>query len=427
MAIGSDALNMLVEHVHDDIVQVLFEDSPVNSPVFAMADQKKMDDGMGTGYKIRLETAPSAAVGYDADIVDEINEDGGSGSRPGWHSCTAQSVTVDAPFYFTRDELLAVEGNSAEAFDIMRRSVDSAIIGIRNRLCIQVNEKGWGTIGQISAISSSTVTLPSYLVNRLNVGDRLVASVSEDTDVLLGTPAGDTLTVTAIDEDTGVVTLDDNPETVWANSSSLWVFHAATRLATDPAATASNKKSIVGLPAWVDTAAIFGLTRSGNPDLCGQTVSGSSLSTMDALLKAAERQFSRGRSATHAVVSARSFRLLQQDTNAVKTVTVQLGKYSIGFPKIDLMTAAGPVEVVADPFMPAGTGYLGPFGVKKYAPFFAYSTKGGLVSIDDIDDNKIVRTNVSGQRAFKGTVYFRGQFIVPAPGMYCKLTSMATS
>lgn len=429
MSIGADVMTQLTEHVRDDITQVLFQDSPVTSPLFALADQKKMDDGMGRGYVIRLETYEGAAVGAQADVVDAINGDGDTGGRPTWNRCVPTAVTIDAPFIFTRDEMLAIQGGSkAEQFDVMRRSTDAAIIRVRNMLCQQVWKKGWGLLGQITAISSTTVTVPTTIVHYFHVGQRLVASASEDTDVLLGTAAQ--LRVTAIADTTGVITLSGNPQSTWTNSSSLYLFRAGTRIAADPGSDASLKLSVTGMPAWVDPSggAIFGLTRAGDRDLCGATVPGSGLSTMETLLAAAEKQFNLGRQSDLAIVSGKSFRLLQQDANSQKTVQIKIGPYQIGFAAFELATNFGSIDVVADPFLDAGSGYVGPFRTEKYAPFFAYSTKGGgLVAIDDIAGPILQPTTVSGVRSYKGTTYFRGQFIMPAPGAYCSMTSMPTS
>jgi len=430
MALDTGVLTQLKDHYDKDIYKILFEDGKKTTPLLAMCEAKKIKDGFGRQFVVRVVTHEGAAVAADPEIADDIAGDGAAGGRPSRERWLVDAKSMDAPFTFDRDEVDAIEGKSAdEQFDVVSEEMDMAALRLRNILAEQVSDKGWGALAQISAITSSTVTVPAARINRFPVGARLVASASEDTDVLLGTPAGAQLRVTAVNTSTGVVTLSGNPQTVWTNSATLWLFRAGNRAATDPGAADSAKLVVSGLEAWVDpdSTTFMGVTRTGIPQLTGYSFSASGMDSAQGLISAADLMFNYGRSEESMIIcSGTTWKLLQQDYDAAKVVETKLGDYKIGFQAFRLATVFGDCLVVPDPFIPAGTAYLGPFNSKKWGPKL-YHTGKNLVNLDDLDGKQFERRTESGSRQFKGQFYFRGNLVIPGPGMYCKITNLPTS
>ena len=426
--IDSGVLTQIKEHYSEDILDIIFEDGKLTSPTFASCELAKRNDGMGRGYVERVVTSEGSAVAADASIADTINGDGSAGGRPSRDRWVIQAVNMDAPFGFTRDEILSIEGMGAdEQFDTITDEMDKAVIRIRNALAQQCPNKGWGMLALTTAQSSTGFTVPTYLANRFKVGDRLVASVSEDTDVLLNSATQ--LRVTGVNAATGVITTSANPTSSWASNATLYIFRAGMRITTDPSADQSVKTCISGLRSWIDpdaTDALFGVTRSGDPTKLGLGVDCTNMDTAQGLIEIADRLFHFGRKADTILCSGVSWKLLQQDYDPSRLVSVSMGDYQIGFEGYKLATVFGSCVVVPDPFIDGGTAFVGPFQNKKLRPKMIYSGDK-LISLDNFDGLDFQRDNSSGNRKFKGQFFFRGNMSVAAPGCYAKGTNLPTS
>jgi hypothetical protein len=430
MAIDSGVNTQIKEHYDSDIYKIIFEPDQVTSPLFAMCEAKKIKDGFGRNFVTRVVTHEGSAVAADPDIADDIAGDGAAGGRPGRDRWVTPAISIDSPFTFDRDEVDAIEGKSAdEQFDVITEEMDMAAVRLSNILAEQVANKGWGMLAQISAITSTTVTVPVSRLNRFPIGARLVASASEDTDVLLGTPAGAQLAVSSVNTSTGVITLSGNPQTTWTNSATLYLFRAGMRVATDPSAAQSAKTALTGLSAWIDpdSTSFMGVTRTGNPVLTGYSFSASGLDTAAGLIGGADTLFHFGRKMGKIILcSGTSWKLLQQDYDAAKVVQISLGEYKIGFTGFKLATVFGDAVVVPDPFILPGEAYVGPFNDKKWGPKLYHAGKN-LVNLDDLDGKQFERRTDNGSRSFKGQFYYRGNMVIPAPGQYLKISNLPTS
>jgi hypothetical protein len=429
MSIDSGVLTQIRDHYDSDLYKILFEDGKVSSPLLACCEAKSIKEGFGRQFVVRVGTHEGAAVAADPEIADDIAGDGAAGGRPGRERWTVSAVSMDSPFTFDRDEVDAIEGKSAdEQFDVITDEMDMAVVRIRNMLAEQVSGKGWGCLAQTTAQSSTGFTVNTSYVNRFPVGARLVASITEDTDVLLGTPAGAQLRVTAANTSTGVITLSADPTTTWASDSDLFIFRAGMRAATDPSAADSAKLVITGAKGWIDpdSTTFMGVTRTGNPVLTGFSFSATGLDTAQGLIGGADLLFSHGKPAKTIFCSGTSWKLLQQNYDATKVVNTTMGDYKIGFTGYKLATVFGDATVIPDPFLTPGEAYVGPFDDKKWGPKL-YHSGSKLVNLDDLDGKQFERTTTNGARNFKGQFYFRGNLVIPGPGMYCKITGLPTS
>jgi hypothetical protein len=441
MPIDSGVLSQLRDHYENNIHLIAFEDSKNVTPLLALCEQKKIKDGFGRQFVMRFETNEGAAVSASPDIVDEIAGDGAQGGRPSRDRFLATRVSLDAPFVFDRDEILSIEGMKAsEQFDVIDREMAAATRRVRNLMAEQVGGNGWGALCQISAISATGgtgtgavgyVTVPDYFANRFRPGWRLVASTSENNAALAGTPSGAQLRVTGLSKPSGGtvnIGLSGDPTTVWANSSSLWVFRAGNRLITNPSATDSNKKCITGLKAVVDpdSTTLWGVTRTGDPDLTGHEVDCTGKDTHEGLIFLAERAFMYGRKLDTILISGRSWALLNIDKDAVKTIDVEKDGYTIGFKAFSMPTSYGSVDIAADAFLEPGKAWGGPFQDSEYGPKLYYAGKS-LINIDNFDGLDFSRRASSGTRDFAGQMFFSGQFGLPTPGMYFKAVNLPTT
>lgn len=429
MAIDAGVLTQIRDHYDSDIYKILFEDGKVSSPLFACCEAKSIKEGFGRQFVVRVKTHEGAAVAADPEVADDIAGDGDAGGRPGRERWVISPVSMDSPFTFDRDEVDAIEGKNAdEQFDVITDEMDMAVTRIRNMFAEQVSGKGWGALAQTTAQSSTGFTVNTAYVNRFPVGARLVASITEDTDILLGSPAGTPLRVTAANPATGVITLSGNPTSVWASDSDLFIFRAGNRIATDPAAADSAKRVITGLRGWVDpdSTSFMGVTRTGNPVLTGHSFDATGLDTAAGLIGLADRMFSFGKPAKVIFCSGVSWKLLQQNYDATKVVSTTMGDYNIGFTGYKLATVFGNATVYPDPYLQPGEAWAGPFEDKTYGPKL-YHSGSKLVNLDDLDGKQFERQTANGARSFKGQFYFRGNMVVAAPGMYGKVTGLPTS
>jgi len=425
--IDSGVLTQLRDHYTSDITEILFEASKEITPLFAMCESKMIRDGFGRQFVAPIVTNEGAAVAADPEVADEIAGDGAVGGRPVRDRWVITRVSMDSTFVFTRDEILAIEGKSAdEQFDVMADEMDKAVIRIRNLLSEQVSGDGWGALAQISAISTTSITVNPKLANRFRKGWRLVASNSKDTDVLYG--AGASLRVTTVNTTTGEIGLSGDPTAVWSNDSNLWVFRYGNRIDTDPNGAEASKLCISGLAAAVDpdSTTFWGITRTGDPDLTGHEVDLVGLDTVEALEAIAEAAFYQGRKMDTILVPGVNWKLLNLDKDSSKTVEVKVGEYQIGYDAFKLPTAFGKTNILPDAFLEPGACYGGPFMDKKLGPKL-YHAGEKLVNLDAFDGKDFERQTANGAREFKGQFFFSGQFVLEAPGAYFKGTSLTTT
>lgn len=428
MPIDSGVLTQLRDHYTDDIEKILFEADKEITPLFAMCEARAIKDGFGRQFVVRIGTNEGAAVAADPEVADDIAGDGAVGGRPGRNRWVISRVSLDAPFTFERDEILAIEGKGAdEQFDVISDEMDMAVARIRNLLSEQVSGDGWGALAQISAQSTTQVTLSNRaLSNRFRVGWRIQASNSKGDDVLYN--SGQILRVTAVNTQTGVITFNSDTSTGWASDTNLWLFRAGMRQVADPGNDASLKLAISGLSASVDpdSTTFWGVTRTGDPDLTGHSVDCTGMDTVEALIEIADRAFYQGRKIDTILVSSTTWKLLNLDKDTSKTVAVSLGDYQIGYRSYKLPTAFGEIDVLPDAFIEPGVAFAGPFQDKKRGPKLYYAG-GKLVNLDAFDGKDFERVTTGGSRQFKGQFFFSGQFVINNPGAYFKGTGLATS
>lgn len=408
---------LLLQHVRDDIESIFFNPDKTITPLIASMETRADNDGAGSAYKVRFLYSKGASVSQSFATAQGISQGSTGGHSAKGNSWTLNSYTTDATAQWSRDTIKASEGNPDDMFDVLTTETDAKIAKIRQRIAIFGWESGYGRIGTMTAVGSSTITLPTSVLNRIEDGDFLVAS-SSATGALRG---GGTVYVTGRNEDTGVVTLSADV----SGGSYTWGSTDTVFLAGDH--TDSVITCPVGMRGWVPTTepsgAFMGVTRTGIPELCGTRKSYSGKDHSTALILGSIKQMQRAVKTTHAMLSAEDYGVLTCDKESIKTVATTLGKYQIGFDAFPLTTPTGTINVVPDIYMEQGAYWMGPFGDKKLAPFLIHNDE--LVNIDEIDGRATSRLYNSTDQEMR--LYFRGAMGMVSPGSFHCGTGLATA
>jgi hypothetical protein len=415
-------LPLYKEHHNDQIAEV-FHSSEGISPILAAFESKKNKDGAGRNY-IQMVQYSTGAVASATFATSQTKSQGTTaGDGPGQTRFEIPAVKMEGLATVSRDAIDAAEsGTTEEMFDVLDNAIKLGTEDIRNQLAYHVCERGWGRVGTITAITSTTITIDPSLCNRVQVGESLVGSSSENAATLADT--ADENKVTAINSDTGVITMAENPDTDW--DVGYFVFRAGNR---ENSAT-PTRLCVTGLRAWLDhtTASdtLHGVTRTGNEKLTGYRIDATDLTRAQALLKAATKLHKNGSpNADLVYVSDEDFYELTADKDVQKNVEITLGQYEIGFTGLGVHGLNGKmIKILSDANLEAGVAYMGPFNSKKERPFLFYNGQA-LINIDDKDGQMMVRA--ASATNYEVRLYFRGNAVLPAPGKYAVIYNLGAT
>lgn len=412
----TSVLPLYKEH-HNDTIAEVFHNSEGISPLLSCFDSKPHKDGAGRNFIQMVQYSVGAVASATFSVSQTKAQGTTTGSGPGQTRFEIPAVKLEGVAVVTRDAIDAAEGKSAkEMFDVLDNSIKLGTLDIRNQLAYQVCERGWGRIGTITAVSSTTITLHPSVVNRLEIGDDLIGAAAETSG---NARSATTSRVTAINSDTGVVTMSVDPTSLsWAAGDV--VSRSGNRDAVSSGTPA--KLCVAGVRAWLDhtTASdvIFGVTRTGIEKLTGYRVDCTNLTISDALLKMASKLHKNGSGDSDIVfISSEDFFTLAADKDVTKNIEIKLGgKYEIGFSGIGVLGPNGKmIKVIADAYLESGQCYMGPWNSSEFRPFFFYNGPA-LINIDDKDGNTMTR--MASATSYEIRLYFRGNAVMPAPGKF---------
>jgi hypothetical protein len=417
-------LPLFVEHHHKTVSKVFFEAEGI-SPILA-AFEAKRNPGNGGGRKFILSV--DYLIGSTASATFSISQAKAQGATTGSAPLATRfeidPVKMENVAVVDRDAIDGAEGDSEKMVDVLERAQQRGVLGIRNKLAYQVCERGWGRVGTILAVTSSTITLDPSVLNRFEVGAELTSSTSENGAVLKNSAGA--IRVTAKNSDTGVVTMASDPTagTAWAVNDT--VFMAGDR---ENSATPA-RLCITGLRAWLDhTSAsdtLHGVARAGNEGLLGYRVDGTNLTIAAALLKGAFKLHKNGSpNATEVFISDEDFYELAADKDVQKNVEIKMGPYEISFSGVSVIGPNGKsIKVVSDANLEAGVAYMGPWNSKEERPFIFHNNPE-LVSIDDKAGQ--IMYPLASSTAYEMRFYFRGNAVIPTPGRYCAIYNLGAT
>lgn len=417
----TSVLPLFKEHYHDTVVKVFHEAEGI-SPILAAFESKK-NPGEGGGRKYILPVDYLVGSTASATFATSQAKAQGStqGSSPEGTRFEIDPVKIENVAVVDRDAIDGAEGDSDKMIDVLERATQRGILGIRNKMAYQVVERGWGRVGTILAITSTTVTIHSSLTNRFEVGAEMVAAQTESANALRPNGAK---RVTAIDSDTGIVTFATNPDTDWDVGDVL--FSSGDR--QDSATPA--RLCVTGLRAWLDhtsaSATLHGVNRTGIEKLLGYKVDGTNLTHSQALLKAATKLHKNGApDSTDVFVSDEDLFTLCADKDVQKNIEIKLGPYNIGFSGVSVIGPNGKsIKVVSDAYLEEGVAYMGPWSSKEERPFIFHNNPE-IISIDDKDGNTMTR--LASSTSYEMRFYFRGNTVIPTPGRYCTIYNLGAS
>lgn len=425
--------SQVMEHQNKEIVDIWTQSI---DPLLAAFEAQSSNDGLGKAFITRVEydTGVSANPQFALAEAAATGTDLGNAALRGYWSTNA--AKVEAVAVWDRDSMLAAIGDGpGETFDVIARERKAKIAYTRHLLSIMAAERGWGRISSVSTIATGNAyfTVPQSEISRFKKGMKIVFSSAESTATLRGA------------DGTGIYVGWGNPWIVSGTvpqTSTVYVSQRASDSATSPydadAVRANDvvflcgfrqnsatptRQCPVGMKGWVDPAGVaagetsfMGLDRRNTWQLSGITMDSSAVggSAADALIEAGmfAEQFDTEIDAF--MVSVYDYATLVRDKERVKTLSIQLGPYSVGFDGVEVLGGKGKIKVVPSRYITQGTFWGGPFNSAEFGPMLKHN--GQLVNTDNADGNEYLR--MAGSTTFEQRLFFRGAMIVPGPGKF---------
>lgn len=269
------------------------------------------------------------------------------------------------------NELLEATKNNAAAFvDEAKLNMDTGFRNLSNNLAHDIFASGTGSRGNIGSIVTNgattavTITLSSSSqVVQFEVGMVLVSSATDGS-----APSTDTVTLTAVNRRTGVLTgvSSVSPSSTlsgtWAALSYLYV------QGDIPSAGASSTGSFLapsGLAAWIPIVAPSGadnfwnVNRSVDTRLYGQSYNAQAESIEEGLIDSATQIAQEGGAPDYCFMNFLSYAALEKSLGSkVQYVSVKHDEADIAFAGITLNAPYGPITVIPDRNCPSQTAYL---------------------------------------------------------------------
>jgi hypothetical protein len=233
---------------------------------------------------------------------------------------------------------------------------------------------GGGCIGRFSTTSTNTGTLYDLNdIRNLDIDD--VIEFAADSGIAAGGVCPASLTVTGLNEDTGVVTFNANLSTVPGISATPYIFHKG-----------DYNNAWYGVPSYctleapgvgIVPASIWGMSRTSNPTLlAGSRFTASNMLLLEGIKKALASSFRRRIETTHLFMPPEVFNDLEMSLQGQRRYTEEkVG--GVGFTALEFTMQGGKsVKCYSDADIPknstATTKYVFGLNLKK----FKFSTAG---------------------------------------------------
>ncbi len=280
-------------------------------------------------------------------------------------------------------------GNDNALYDAIDHEMMAAIATLRKDIRLKLYKNTGATRGQCSAVTLTTATLANKEdVINFEVGQSIAAASTDGTSSSLR-DSGDTVTLTAINRSTGVLTASTNWKTTISGMGNTDYLFQAGDFGT----------GLAGLDSWVPSSApgataFYGVDRSVDTvRLGGHRYTGTGMPLEVAIMKAtaeaslldAEPEVCFCNTNTWAklatsIGAARENRITKVSPNGMDA--------TVGYAAIMVATEAGEVKVIADPGCPPNAMYLLDMST------WVLASVGPVVNIID-DDGLTVRRGSS--------------------------------
>ena len=303
----------------------------------------------------------------------------------------------------------ASKGNANAFMEAATTEIDGAINAITRSLAIAVFGTGSGSIGQVlSGTTSTSITLVDIEeVTNFEVGMELVVSTANGG----GSVKSGSVTVTGVNRDTGVVTID-----------AASAIDGGTGVATNDFIFVEGDydQKIKGLAAWLPASApsasenFFGVDRSVDATrLGGVRYDGSAEPLEEALISAASRVAREGGKPGHCVMNYAKYAELEKALGSkVQYVDLKVSA-DVGFRGIQINGPRGVIKVMADQNCPSNVAYMLQLDTWKL-----YSL-GKAPKILDSDGMKMLRE--SNADAVEIRIGYYAQLGCKAPGFNARI------
>lgn len=284
------------------------------------------------------------------------------------------------------ETLEASKGNKAAFMEAATTEIDGAINVLTRSIGVSGYRSGFGELGQIGAINGSTITL-------LNVGD--ITNIEVDQVHVFSSAlssaalrdSGDSLTVSGVDRDTGVITYSTAVSNIASIAVNDYLFVKGDR--EDSATPAALKLS--GLEAWNPYVApgaslFFGVDRTADVTrLAGCRLDGTNKPVEEVLVDGAARVAREGWALSHYFMSHEKYADLEKSLGSkVQYVDLKVNA-EVAFRGIVISGTRGQIRVLGDQNCPSNRIR----GVNM--SYWKHYSLGKAVRVIDTDGLKMLR------------------------------------
>lgn len=260
------------------------------------------------------------------------------------------------------------KSNAGAFVDAAKLQIDGGIRNITNDLAMELYGSGTATRGRLAASGGwsyvnpdATMTLanPQQIVN-FEVGQILVASSTDG-----GAPSTDTVTVTAVNRATGVITGTGSASSMDAKFANSCYLTVQGDLPSAGAGTTATNLGICGLAGWIPTTSpsssenFWGVDRSTDPTrLAGLRYDASTYTIEEGITQALAFMNREGADPDYIFMDFVSYAALVNAMGA-KVVNVQVhhDEVEVAFDGISFQSAYGKVTIIPDRNCPPQTAY----------------------------------------------------------------------
>lgn len=407
----------------DRIINEVYPDHPF------LAMIPKDENFLGDGIFLALRTADtqgrSANFGVAQAIAQGAATPAGIPANAGSQQGRRFFITRNSDYqiFSVTTEAIKTAKDEGALIDGLDVEMASALNNISKSLAVSLFRGRSGALGTVGARTATTFTLANPNdVTSFEVGMALVASASATganraglTNALSFTGLGTNTVVfvSAVDRDTGVISLTGNGAVDITAGATPWTVNDTVFAAGDNANGSGDGNKVTGLADWIPSATpgatpFFGVDRSVDPTrLGGLRVDGTSRTPEEALMALLNRQCREGGKPSHIFLNHADFLNLQIALGG-KVVMEYMANGTIGFEALQVRGPKGPVRLYTDQDCPAGRGYSLQMDTWKL-----YSA-GGAPMLQDIDGNVLSR-EPSADR-YEGRMCYYAQTGCEAPG-----------
>lgn len=383
----------------DAIMQALI----ANSPVLGMMPK---DENAGGRY-IHVPILRTGAQGRSATFATAQTNAVGS-------QATAFDVTFASNY-----QLCQIDGNNMDdmsskensLYDAIDHEMEAGIANLRKDLRLQVFGNVGGARGQVGSVSTYYLTLKN-IEDAIHFEENMEICCSA-TDGTSGSlrDSGAATTITAIDRNTGILTSDAEWTTAISGLTADDYLFAegdfgakwAGILSWLPAATPSAT-AFYGVDRTLDVNRLSGIRYdgSGEPIESAFVNAAAKIQLLDGMAKIGVLNPIKWGQFANSLGADRLNRVDLKDTTG-----------RVGYKAIEIMTASGPIPIVADPGCHTRYGLLLDLSTWKCA------SVGKLVRVVD-DDGLTIRRAASGDN-WNISLKSRGNFVCSNPGKNCRI------